>query len=322
MISPELHDDVGRAYLHRVLVGALPAGMTVLAPLLSGFALIAASALLPEAALSSLRSSTTVGRVGGGSSAAPPRMAVEPSTGQGGGWRARLRTGSTAVAAAALLAVPRGPAQAAEIGSDGAAGISRDVGSFKCGSRRRRLEPAFLGFARKKSGLDMPLDRSELRGNQIDLDAIVSPKMAKRFTERGFIFSDSLTYKGELAEELDELDAIKEDKKGAVLVSTLTTTGGAVGLVYLSVKGLQGIEDYFKRQVPPPAASPPPPRRRRFAAATSPPSPCRRRLAAAATSLPPLPYRPRHHPLAAPDPLFPRTLAPYRSSRRLRRSAS
>jgi len=222
--------------------------MTVLAPLLSGFALIAASALLPEAALSSLRSSTTVGRVGGGSSAAPPRMAVEPSTGQGGGWRARLRTGSTAVAAAALLAVPRGPAQAAEIGSDGAAGISRDVGSFKCGSRRRRLEPAFLGFARKKSGLDMPLDRSELRGNQIDLDAIVSPKMAKRFTERGFIFSDSLTYKGELAEELDELDAIKEDKKGAVLVSTLTTTGGAVGLVYLSVKGLQGIEDYFKRQ--------------------------------------------------------------------------
>ena len=95
---------------------------------------------------------------------------------------------------------------------------------------------------------DMPLDRSTLRGNELDLDALVSPKDLRRFTERDFIFSDSLTYKGELAEELAELDAVKEDKKGAALISTLTQTGGALGLVYASAKALTAIERYFKRQ--------------------------------------------------------------------------
>lgn len=197
--------------------------------------LLVSGAYLPDVALAP-RAISASGRI------SAPRMSAEPR-----GWRKRLRSGTSAVAAAALLALPRAPAQAVEISADGTTSVSRDVGPAQSG-RRRRVEPAFLGFTRKRSGLDTPLDASQMRGNHIDMDSLVSPGMAKRFTERDFIFSDSLTYKGDLAEELDELDAAKEDNKNAAVVSTITTTGGALGLVYLTARGLTAIENYFKRQ--------------------------------------------------------------------------
>ena len=215
----------------------------VLTALISGLALLAASALLPPAAMPQHDVAARV------TAHSLQMTAGEPERGRRS-WRSQLRSGTSAVAAAALLALPRGPAQAAELEAtaDGAATISRDAGYLKCGRRRRTEQPAFLGFARKRKGLDTPLDRSMLRSNELDLDALVSPKVLRRFTERDFIFSDSLTYKGELAEELAELDAVKEDKKGAALISTLTQTGGALGLVYASAKALTAIERYFKRQ--------------------------------------------------------------------------
>ena len=208
--------------------------MTVAALIVPALAL---ALLLPPAA-SPLRASTpAVSRV------SLPQLSAEHR-----GWRARLRSGSAAVAAAAVVAMPRGPAQAAQLAADETPSVARDFGPSK-GSRRRRLaQPAFLGLGRKRKGVEQPLDASDLRGNHIDMDALVSPKMAKRFTEREFIFSEGLTYKGEFLDEIEELDATKEDNKGVALLQTVTTTGGALGLVYLSAKGLTAIERYFKRQ--------------------------------------------------------------------------
>ena len=148
--------------------------MTLLAPLLSGLTLIAASALLPGL---SPPPTAALGHVG--TRGVPLRMAAEP-TQKRGRWMRRLRSGGATVAAAAVLAMPRAPAQAAELASGGAVGVSRDVGTSSGSGRRRQLPPAFLGFARKRT-LDKPLDSAELRGNHIDMDALVSKKMAKRF---------------------------------------------------------------------------------------------------------------------------------------------
>jgi hypothetical protein len=95
----------------------------------------------------------------------------------------------------------------------------------------------------------MPMERSEEpRSNEIDMDAIVSKKRARRYTERDFIFSDELTSKPELIEELEELDALKETNKVAMLAQSAVTTGGAIGFVYFSVKGLRGIDRWMKQQ--------------------------------------------------------------------------
>jgi hypothetical protein len=135
--------------------------------LVSGLALLAASALLPPATMPQrdVAARATVHSL--------QMTTGEPERGRRS-WRSQLRSGTSAVAAAALLALPRGPAQAAELAAtaDGAATISRDAGYLKCGRRRRTEQPAFLGFARKRKGLDMPLDRSTLRGNELDLDAL------------------------------------------------------------------------------------------------------------------------------------------------------
>lgn len=85
------------------------------------------------------------------------------------------------------------------------------------------------------------------RRNEIDMDRIVSPKAAQRFTDRDFIFSDGLTAKSELMEELEELDLMKEEKKTAKLLQTVTTVGGAFAMVYGTVKGLSGIERWMKQ---------------------------------------------------------------------------
>jgi len=194
-----------------------------------------------------------------GSAAAPPqcRSCCEPRLaplamsenhniipnaggGGGGGWLGRLRGAGVALATAVVLAVPRGPAQAAELAGPAAESQAPDVAKLIA-------EPAFLGFRRRKN-LAPPLVRGPPRRNEIDMDRIVSKKTARRFTERSFIFSDELTSKNELTEELDELDETAASNQLQKAASAVISTGGAVGLVYVSVKGLTSIERWMKQQ--------------------------------------------------------------------------
>jgi len=85
-------------------------------------------------------------------------------------------------------------------------------------------------------------------GEGVDLDLLLPKKWARRFTDRDFLFSDSLTAKSELEEELEELETYKEQSKGTRALQTIATTGGAVGLIYLSVKGLTNVERWIKEQ--------------------------------------------------------------------------
>jgi len=102
--------------------------------------------------------------------------------------------------------------------------------------RKKEAPPVFLKRA----------DAPPLQG--IDLDKIVPKREARRFTSREFIFSDALTQKSELEEELEELETYKEQNKGQRALQTLVTTGGGLGLVYLSVKGLTNVERWIKQQ--------------------------------------------------------------------------
>ena len=176
--------------------------------------------------------------------AVAPRM-VAPE--HQGGWARRLRSGSAALAAAAALALPSGQARAVEqlARGDEAASVARDAGAA-VSSSNRKVTPAFLGFRRRvKNG---PIhSRGPRSGDEIDMDKIMSAKDARRFTERSFIFSESLTSKSELAEELEELDMLKEEKKGQLLAQTAISVGGSVGLVVGAVKLLTGVERWMKQ---------------------------------------------------------------------------
>jgi len=111
----------------------------------------------------------------------------------------------------------------------------------------RQTQLAFLGLPRKKE-LMPPLLAKPPEGDGIDLDKIVPKKLGHRFTDRDFIFSESLTAKSPLEEELEELETFKAQSKSSRALQGLATTGGAVGLVYLSVKGLSNVERWIKEQ--------------------------------------------------------------------------
>ena len=170
-------------------------------------------------------------------------MAATPDDGRGG-WLARLRSASAALATAAVLAVPRGPARAAEIATPD----ESPAATQRHAAKQLAAEPAFLALRRKKKTLPPPLVHLKQRRSTLDLDKVMSKKEARRFTERSFIFSDSLTAKPELAAELDALDEEAESTKLSRVVSSVVTTGGALGLVYVSVKGLTSIERWMKQQ--------------------------------------------------------------------------
>jgi len=148
-----------------------------------------------------------------------------------------------------VLAVPRGPARAAvqELAAPDATPITR---SLRIGrAQPKEPEAAFLWFQRKKELVPQFLPGTrKRRSTDIDMDVLVPKKMAERFTDREFIFSDSLTAKSELEEELEELETYKEETRSARSLQTVVTTGGAVGLVYLSVKGATVVERWIKEQ--------------------------------------------------------------------------
>jgi len=175
--------------------------------------------------------------------AVAPRM-VAPE--HQGGWARRLRSGSAALAAAAALAMPSGQARAVEqlARGDEAASIARDTGAAVSSSRK--VTPAFLGFRRRVKNEPIH-SRGPRSGDEIDMDKIMSAKEARRFTDRSFIFSEGLTSKSELAEELEELDMLKEEKKGQLLAQTAISVGGSVGLVVGAVKLLTGVERWMKQ---------------------------------------------------------------------------
>ena len=158
-------------------------------------------------------------------------------------WPQRLKSGGATLAAAALLATPRGHARAAELEPTAPITVTRDV---EAASNKRPL--AFVGIRRRQPLDSVRQERFEQQKNEINMDKIVDRKMAKRFTERDYIFSDSLTAKSELQEELDELDAFKEANRGQMMAQTAITTGGAVGLVWVTVQSLLGIERWMKKQ--------------------------------------------------------------------------
>ena len=80
------------------------------------------------------------------------------------------------------------------------------------------------------------------------MDAIVPAKVAKKFTERKFIFSDELSSKSDLATELEELDEVKNERAFEKTASMVSTYAIAAGGVYLTVKGITSIERWMKQQ--------------------------------------------------------------------------
>jgi len=164
-------------------------------------------------------------------------------------WAQRLRSAGTAIATAVVLAVPRGPARAAvqELSAPDAAPVTRSLHYGR--AQRKEPEAAFLWFQRKKELLPQFLPGTrKRRSTDIDMDVLVPKKMATRFTDREFIFSDALTAKSELEEELEDLETYKAETASSRSLQTLVTTGGAVGLCYFSVKGLTGVEKWIKDQ--------------------------------------------------------------------------
>ena len=204
--------------------------------------------LLPHAPISPVQSSATrvvairACEAGPSSSAA----ADQPKHAQ---WRRKAKSAGKALVLAAALAVPRGPARAAQLPPSGGAPapVSRAAAPRKRSTQRQEKEMAFLGL-RKKKTLRAPLPAHKLRPNEIDMDALVSKKAARRFTERGFIFSDALVERTELELELAELDEVKTEREWERTASSIGTYGVVAGGVYATVKGLTAIERWMKQQ--------------------------------------------------------------------------
>jgi hypothetical protein len=180
------------------------------------------------------------------SRAAVVRMASSPKQQQQQqrpSWRKRVKAAGAALASAALVATPRGPARAVELPA--ASGVSRTA-DRGAGSP---TSAAFGVLRRKKTKtLDAPYVHSPPRPDTVDFDAIVSQKTASRFTERSFMFSDSLTGKSDLELELEQLDDAANSGKSSKALSTAATYVGAAGMVYGTVQGLRGVERWMKRQ--------------------------------------------------------------------------
>ena len=126
--------------------------------------------------------------------------------------------------------------------------IAREATSSQQQRRAAQEKPlAFLGRRRQSSTPAAPLAEGELPADTLDMDAIVPAKVAKKFTERKFIFSDEPSSKSDLATELEELDEVKNEafEKTASMVSTYAIAAGGV---YLTVKGITSIERWMKQQ--------------------------------------------------------------------------
>ena len=150
----------------------------------------------------------------------PAMRAVATDDAASRGWAQRLRSASAAAAAALVLAVPRGPARAAQ--ESLAAPVPTPVSAPLDVTRDGASEPeaAFLGIQRRKKLTPPYLKTNPPRPDELDMDAIAPKKLARRFTERDFIFSDGLTAKSELEEELEELEVFKESSKGSRALQT------------------------------------------------------------------------------------------------------
>ena len=169
---------------------------------------------------------------------------MAPQAAQQVGWLKHVKSVGVTLATAAFLAVPRGPARASELPPPTTLSLQA-----KGSTPNSRPTLAFLGFRKKrKHTLVPPQVLGPPRADEIDMDALVSKKAAKRYTERSYIFSDAITAKSDLVDELEQLDEDANDRRVQKSASTLVMWGGAGGMVYLAVQGLQGIERYMKRQ--------------------------------------------------------------------------
>jgi len=157
-------------------------------------------------------------------------------------WRKRAKSASVGLATAALLAMPRGPARAAEL-------QQRPVPTPVSRDAERGGEPplAFLGMSRKKT-IVYPFERTEATSDQIDMDKLLGKKATRKYTERSFLFSEELTAKTPLEDELEQLDEVKSEKGFAKTIGTAVTYGTALGGVYLTVRGMSNVERWMKQQ--------------------------------------------------------------------------
>lgn len=229
--------------------------MTVLATYFIFPALLLPPTSLPHAPLSPSAAGSAPSPIimSGSVAPRPPR--------QPGSWQQRAKQTGVALATAAMLAFPRGPARAAPLtrggGSDSpGAGSSMsapaDLAFERAGAKRKRPQQRPLALlnlhrAQKKGSLVQPLPLEDAP-DEIDMDKIVPDKMTKRYTERSFIFSSELTQKSDLATELEELDEVKNERAFERAASTATTYAVVAGGVYLAVKGGQSFERYMKQQ--------------------------------------------------------------------------
>lgn len=190
-------------------------------------------ALLPEGAIHMCRSSRGSVLAGAGGQSAtvsnamaqvrmPASIVMDASsqTCDSRPWLRRIRNAGTTVAAAALIALPRGPARAVETS---AAPPVTTVDGAKLAAPARG-------------------------SNTIDMDKLAGRKLSQRYSSKQFLFSDELTGKSPLREELDELERAKTEKKFEKAATTLITYGLAGGAVYVSVKGALSIEKWMKDQ--------------------------------------------------------------------------
>ena len=164
-------------------------------------------------------------------------------------WRRKAESAASALTlAAAAIAMPR---NARALEAPPPTNIAREATSSQQQRRAAQEKPlAFLGFGRrhKKGTLKAPLAEGELPADTLDMDAIVPAKVAKKFTERKFIFSDELSSKSDLATELEELDEVKNERAFEKTASMVSTYAIAAGGVYLTVKGITSIERWMKQQ--------------------------------------------------------------------------
>jgi len=172
--------------------------------------------------------------------AADERRLQQPRTRRS--WRKRAKSASIGLATAAVLAMPRGPARAAELQQRPTpTPVSRDV------DRSREPPLAFLGMRQRK--VTPPLEHRTLEHDTLDMDKLAGGKKgARKYTDRNYLFSDELTAKTALEEELEELDEVKSERGVAKAVGTAVVYGGALGGVFLTVRGLQNVERWMKEQ--------------------------------------------------------------------------
>jgi len=155
-----------------------------------------------------------------------------------------LRKASVSVATAVLLTVagPRGSARAAEQLDlqPPRATTSRPVAS----------EPplALISPTKARSRKKSKAPARPTKPNEISFDAALPRRMARQFTSEKFIFSDSLTSRSPLQEELEELDMLQDERSSEGQLRGVVTFGGSVGLLYGIGKGLQSVERYFRNQ--------------------------------------------------------------------------